>query len=49
MPVGSHDVFWGGGSEDDLRMVEKGGKKEISCTKADHYLSFLSGINLNPQ
>lgn len=29
MPAGSHDVFWGGGSEDDLRMVEKGGKKEI--------------------
>lgn len=41
MPAGSHDVFWGGGSEDDLRMVEKGGKKGDLMYKS-RSLSFLS-------
>lgn len=40
--------------EDDSRMVGvecRGGVGEwgVRCTKTDHYLSFLSGINLNLQ
>lgn len=38
--------------EDDSRMVGVeggGGGQGVRCTKTDHYLSFLSGINLNSQ